>query len=101
MSGFTLHAPLVAVIAEAIEEDWREQALCAQTDPEEFFPEKGGSPRRAKRICQGCEVKTACLDYAMEHHIGWGVWGGLTEKERKRLATARRATTAHPVTKAA
>ncbi|MCA1694976.1 MAG: WhiB family transcriptional regulator, partial [Actinobacteria bacterium] len=41
--------------------EWQEQALCAQTDPEAFFPEKGGSTREAKRICTGCEVKTECL----------------------------------------
>ena len=44
---------------------WQEQALCAQTDPEAFFPEKGGSTREAKRICVGCEVKGECLEYAL------------------------------------
>ena len=44
---------------------WQEQALCAQTDPEAFFPEKGGSTREAKRICVGCEVKAECLEYAL------------------------------------
>ena len=44
---------------------WQEQALCAQPDPEAFFPEKGGSTREAKRICIGCEVKGECLEYAL------------------------------------
>ena len=44
---------------------WQERALCAQTDPEAFFPEKGGSTREAKRICLGCEVRDACLEYAL------------------------------------
>jgi WhiB family transcriptional regulator, redox-sensing transcriptional regulator len=64
---------------------WQEKALCAQTDPEAFFPEKGGSTREAKRICQGCEVRDACLDYALAHDERFGIWGGLSERERRRL----------------
>jgi WhiB family transcriptional regulator, redox-sensing transcriptional regulator len=64
---------------------WQELALCAQTDPEAFFPEKGGSTREAKRICQGCEVRDACLDYALAHDERFGIWGGLSERERRRL----------------
>ena len=44
---------------------WQERALCAQTDPEAFFPEKGGSTREAKKICVGCEVRGECLEYAL------------------------------------
>ncbi|WP_018601468.1 WhiB family transcriptional regulator [Mycobacterium sp. 155] len=73
-------------VAPATEDDqWQERALCAQTDPEAFFPEKGGSTREAKRICQGCEVKDACLDYALAHDERFGIWGGLSERERRRL----------------
>ncbi|TPG34533.1 WhiB family transcriptional regulator [Mycobacterium hodleri] len=67
------------------DEQWQENALCAQTDPEAFFPEKGGSTREAKRICLGCEVKDACLDYALAHDERFGIWGGLSERERRRL----------------
>jgi WhiB family transcriptional regulator, redox-sensing transcriptional regulator len=67
------------------DEQWQERALCAQTDPEAFFPEKGGSTREAKRICLGCEVKDACLDYALAHDERFGIWGGLSERERRRL----------------
>ena len=67
------------------EEGWQERALCAQTDPEAFFPEKGGSTREAKRICSGCEVKAECLDYALAHDERFGIWGGLSERERRRL----------------
>jgi WhiB family redox-sensing transcriptional regulator len=67
------------------DELWQENALCAQTDPEAFFPEKGGSTREAKRICLGCEVKDACLDYALAHDERFGIWGGLSERERRRL----------------
>lgn len=70
----------------ATEDDqWQERALCAQTDPEAFFPEKGGSTREAKRICQGCEVRDACLEYALAHDERFGIWGGLSERERRRL----------------
>ena len=64
---------------------WQEKALCAQTDPEAFFPEKGGSTREAKRICQGCEVRDACLEYALANDERFGIWGGLSERERRRL----------------
>lgn len=67
------------------DELWQEKALCAQTDPEAFFPEKGGSTREAKRICQGCEVKDACLEYALANDERFGIWGGLSERERRRL----------------
>jgi WhiB family redox-sensing transcriptional regulator len=65
--------------------EWQERALCAQTDPEAFFPEKGGSTREAKRICMGCEVRDACLEYALAHDERFGIWGGLSERERRRL----------------
>ena len=65
--------------------DWQDRALCAQTDPEAFFPEKGGSTREAKRICGSCEVRPECLDYALHNDERFGIWGGLSERERRRL----------------
>ncbi len=70
---------------DSIEEQWQERALCAETDPEAFFPEKGGSTREAKRICLGCEVRDECLEYALAHDERFGIWGGLSERERRRL----------------
>jgi WhiB family transcriptional regulator, redox-sensing transcriptional regulator len=67
------------------EQEWQERALCAQTDPEAFFPEKGGSTREAKRICAGCEVRAECLEYALQHDERFGIWGGLSERERRKL----------------
>ena len=64
---------------------WQERALCAQTDPEAFFPEKGGSTREAKRVCHSCDVRSACLEYALENDERFGIWGGLSERERRRL----------------
>lgn len=71
--------------ADEQEQEWQERALCAQTDPEAFFPEKGGSTREAKRICAGCEVRSECLEYALEHDERFGIWGGLSERERRKL----------------
>jgi WhiB family redox-sensing transcriptional regulator len=65
--------------------EWQERALCAQTDPEAFFPEKGGSTREAKRVCMSCEVRVQCLDYALENDERFGIWGGLSERERRRV----------------
>lgn len=64
---------------------WQERALCAQTDPEAFFPEKGGSTREAKRVCLSCEVRVECLEYALSQDERFGIWGGLSERERRRL----------------
>jgi WhiB family redox-sensing transcriptional regulator len=64
---------------------WQDSALCAQTDPEAFFPEKGGSTREAKKVCRICEVRAECLEYALEHDERFGIWGGLSERERRRL----------------
>jgi WhiB family redox-sensing transcriptional regulator len=64
---------------------WQDRALCAQTDPEAFFPEKGGSTREAKRVCRSCEVRAECLEYALENDERFGIWGGLSERERRRI----------------
>ncbi|HZF88615.1 WhiB family transcriptional regulator [Streptomyces sp.] len=64
---------------------WQSQALCAQTGADFFFPEPGSSVREAKRICGMCEMRTACLEYALTHDERFGVWGGLSEKERLQL----------------
>jgi WhiB family redox-sensing transcriptional regulator len=59
--------------------------LCAQTDPEAFFPEYGGPTRAGKRICAGCEVRAECLEYALARGERFGIWGGLSERERRKL----------------
>ena len=66
--------------------DWRDQARCAETDPEAFFPEKGGTTRHAKEVCFACEVRVRCLEYALAHpELRYGVWGGLSWPQRRRL----------------
>ena len=64
---------------------WMADGLCAQVDPELFYPESGAPNRDAKRICAGCEVRAECLAYALAHRERFGVWGGTTERERRRL----------------
>jgi len=64
---------------------WQSDSLCAQTDPEAFFPEKGGSTRDAKKICGSCEVRSRCLEYALANDERFGIWGGLSERERRKL----------------
>lgn len=70
------------------EEAWQRDARCLDADPEIFFPEKGGSTKEAKRICGLCPSKEACLAYALENEERFGIWGGLSENERRRLKRA-------------
>ncbi|MDP8970843.1 MAG: WhiB family transcriptional regulator [Actinomycetota bacterium] len=64
---------------------WAHKARCLMADPDTFFPEKGGSTREAKRICAGCEVRAECLEYALANEERFGIWGGLSERERRKL----------------
>lgn len=65
--------------------EWQKRGLCSQTDPEAFFPGTGESPRMAKRVCGRCEVRNECLEYALDHNEQFGIWGGLSEQERRTL----------------
>jgi len=76
---------LYVLDGEVEELGWQERALCAQTDPEAFFPEKGGSTREAKRVCLTCDVRGECLEYALSNDERFGIWGGLSERERRKL----------------
>lgn len=82
-AGATSHEPPVPPFDAR---PWLEQALCTQTDPEVFFPEQGSSNRAAKATCSRCPVREQCLDYALTNHELHGIWGGLSERERRRLA---------------
>ncbi|WP_347060708.1 WhiB family transcriptional regulator [Blastococcus sp. HT6-30] len=75
---------------QAGEDAWRQDALCAETDPEAFFPDKGGSTREAKRVCTGCPVRAECLEFALANDERFGIWGGLSERERRRVRLQRR-----------
>ncbi|ALX66828.1 WhiB family transcriptional regulator [Microbacterium sp. XT11] len=71
---------------------WMRDALCAQSDPDLWFPPKGGEGgAEAKRICQSCDVIGQCLAYALEHNETVGIWGGKSPKERQRIRREGRA----------
>ncbi len=69
---------------------WMEDALCAQTDPDIFYPEKGGSTAPATSVCNNCAVRAECLEYAVTNDIRHGIWGGTSDNDRKRIARERR-----------
>ena len=77
-------------LARVGDASWRLDALCAETDPEAFFPEKGGSTRDAKRVCSGCTVRAECLEFALANDERFGIWGGLSERERRRIRLRQR-----------
>lgn len=85
MTDDTPGQPAGVCAPPALEDEWKVGGLCAQTDPEAFFPEKGGSTREAKAICRGCEVRHECLWTALESRERFGIWGGLSERERRYL----------------
>lgn len=78
-----------ARIPAAPSRNWRPRAACQDVDPELFFPSDRGGPAaeaqaaKAKAVCAGCPVREQCLDWALSHSLGHGVWGGLTEEERR------------------
>jgi WhiB family redox-sensing transcriptional regulator len=72
--------PMVATAAT-----WQHAANCLGVDPALFFPERGESTREAKSVCAGCSVRVECLEYALEQDERFGIWGGLSERERRRL----------------
>jgi WhiB family redox-sensing transcriptional regulator len=65
--------------------DWTDSAACMDVDPDHFFSETAKSIQDAKQICSTCVVRVDCLDYALENEEQFGIWGGLTHRERKRL----------------
>jgi WhiB family transcriptional regulator, redox-sensing transcriptional regulator len=68
--------------------DWSKDARCRTADPDELFVQ-GAAQNRAKLICRGCVVRTECLADALDNRIEFGVWGGMTERERRALLRRR------------
>jgi WhiB family transcriptional regulator, redox-sensing transcriptional regulator len=64
---------------------WRELAACRGAVLDLFFPERGESAEPVRRVCARCPVRQPCLDYAITNRIVYGIWGGLTERERRAL----------------
>ncbi len=69
----------------ALDVSWHSGALCAQVDPEIFFPAKGGNTRAPKTVCAACEVRDACLGWALATRQEFGIWGGASTVQRRRL----------------
>ncbi|MFB9626858.1 WhiB family transcriptional regulator [Nonomuraea helvata] len=67
---------------------WWGLAACVGMDPALFYPPQGGSVREAKRICTSCPVRTECLAYGLAYGEIYGIWGGTTEDERRRMRKA-------------
>lgn len=69
-------------------EDWSASAACRTTDPDALFVQ-GAAQNRAKALCLGCSVRTECLADALDNEVEFGVWGGMTERERRALLRRR------------
>lgn len=86
MRGDVSADPAIAVLfRDGVDLSWQDRALCAETNPDEFFPNKGRSTKEAKRVCAACEVRAECLNYALENGEAWGIWGGLAPRERQAI----------------
>lgn len=70
-------------------DDWQRMAYCKDTDPNIFFPSGAHGVEIARKICADCVVKIPCLEYAIENRIDHGVWGGTSERERRRIIRSR------------
>src|SRR5690606_18251896 len=68
---------------------WQDLANCLGVDPDLFFPERGASTREAKEVCRSCVVREECLDYALGTGQKFGIWGGMSERERRRIRRQR------------
>ena len=77
-------------IAEGTDDQsWQASANCLGVDPDLFFPERGASTREAKEVCRGCIVRDECLEYALLNGEKFGIWGGMSERERRRIRRQR------------
>ena len=77
-------------IAAATRPAWHQHGACRGADPNLFFPARGESVKEAKAVCARCPVRAECLEYALLHRIEHGVWGGASERERRRILRRRR-----------
>jgi len=72
-----------------LDTDWKDSSNCLGVDPDLFFPERGASTREAKEVCRGCIVREDCLEYALLNGEKFGIWGGMSERERRRIRRQR------------
>lgn len=81
--------PTAEGVDEVAAESWQAFANCLGVDPDLFFPERGASTKEAKQVCQGCVVREDCLEYTLANGEKFGIWGGLSERERRRIRRQR------------
>ena len=72
-----------------VQDPWKQFANCLGVDPDLFFPERGASTKEAKRVCSACDVRDECLEYALDNGEKFGIWGGMSERERRRVRRER------------
>lgn len=75
---------------------WMAEGNCAHKPPSLFFPSDGVGVEKAKAVCEGCPVAVQCLEYAIENRIDHGVWGGTSERQRRRIIRARAVAATQP-----
>ena len=82
-----IEADVAVSLIDLLDDDrpWAAYAACRDADPDWFFPGPEGDHRSAVRVCAGCPVREECLEWALETRMRYGIWGGLTERERRRL----------------
>jgi WhiB family transcriptional regulator, redox-sensing transcriptional regulator len=73
---------------------WQDHGNCLGLDPDLFFPERGASTREAKEVCRGCVVRETCLEYALATGEKHGIWGGMSDRERRRIRKQRQESSA-------
>lgn len=88
-SGEENFMEIVNVMIGMEDRGWQSRSNCMGVDPDLFFPERGASTREAKEVCRGCVVREDCLEYALDNGEKFGIWGGMSERERRRLRRAR------------
>jgi len=93
-----IHSPNTSGGGQDDDRSWQDQANCLGVDPDLFFPERGASTREAKEVCRGCVVRLDCLEFALVNGEKFGIWGGLSERERRRLRRQRAQSTRRTAT---
>jgi WhiB family redox-sensing transcriptional regulator len=87
--GKVINVEIVELMSGMEDRGWQARANCMGVDPDLFFPERGASTREAKEVCRGCVAREDCLEYALDNGEKFGIWGGMSERERRRLRRAR------------
>ena len=80
--------PVLAALASDEPRNWMDLGACQEVDGDVFYPEKGDSNRAAKKVCSGCFVRSQCLEYALATNQQWGIWGGVSARQRWHMSRA-------------